>query len=265
MSPTHSTNKQLASRSTQGCWTCRLRKKKCDENHPSCFRCTSLQIACDGYGPRPYWMDRGDLQREQARYKKHIIAQIKSAMRGENSAGTDISSQNVQQRHHDVESLVVRQATMSAAAASPHHHHHPPTSHPTSSTTTTREALLQSGRLITPPERRNNIIINNNNNDNNSLHLLGGRETGDLHSSASSESTLWSEALNKTADFSSAAHLLCDPSQALRMPPNLYNHSSSSTAPSSAPQTLILPIAEDGSHARQLQRQRLYLQIPFRR
>ena len=55
---------------------------------------------------RPYWMDRGDLQREQARYKKQVIAQSKSAMRGENSAslppGTDISSQN--QHHHDVES-----------------------------------------------------------------------------------------------------------------------------------------------------------------
>lgn len=70
---------ELASRSTQGCWTCRLRKKKCDENHPACFRCTSLGITCDGYGPRPFWMDRGELQRQQALYKKQIIAQIKSA------------------------------------------------------------------------------------------------------------------------------------------------------------------------------------------
>lgn len=72
---------KVASRSTHGCWTCRLRKKKCDENHPSCFRCTYLETICDGYGPRPYWMDRGALQREQAGYKKRIIAQIKSAKR----------------------------------------------------------------------------------------------------------------------------------------------------------------------------------------
>ena len=73
--------RKLASRSTQGCWTCRLRKKKCDENHPSCARCTSLRIICDGYGPKPHWMDRGDMQREQARYKTQIIARIKQAMR----------------------------------------------------------------------------------------------------------------------------------------------------------------------------------------
>ncbi|KAM7185077.1 Fungal specific transcription factor domain containing protein [Naviculisporaceae sp. PSN 640] len=199
MSPTQSANKQLASRSTQGCWTCRLRKKKCDENHPSCFRCTSLQIACDGYGPRPYWMDRGDLQREQARYKKHIIAQIKSAMRGENNgplpSGTDISSQNLQQNHHDGASLVARQASMATAVVSPIHQlHHTPTSHP-----------------------------------------------------ASSATTLWSEALNVTTDFSAtAAHLLYDPSQTLGMPPEQYDLSSSTTT-STAPQTIIMRIAEGGA------------------
>lgn len=86
-------SRKLVSRSTHGCWTCRLRKKKCDENHPSCFRCTSLRIACGGYGPMPYWMDRGDLQRGQARYKTHVIAQIKSAMRENELPGT---SQNVE-------------------------------------------------------------------------------------------------------------------------------------------------------------------------
>ncbi|KAE8364013.1 fungal-specific transcription factor domain-containing protein [Aspergillus caelatus] len=93
-------SRKLASRSTHGCWTCRLRKKKCDENHPSCFRCTSLQLACDGYGPRPYWMDRGDLQREQARYKTQIIAQIKAGMRESELPGT---SHNVE---HGLETLV---------------------------------------------------------------------------------------------------------------------------------------------------------------
>lgn len=82
----------LASRSIYGCWTCRLRKKKCDENRPSCFKCTSLQLDCDGYGPRPYWMDRGDLQREQARKMKRIISQIKSNIRQQNLLST---SQNV--------------------------------------------------------------------------------------------------------------------------------------------------------------------------
>ncbi|OBT39050.1 hypothetical protein VE00_10879 [Pseudogymnoascus sp. WSF 3629] len=116
-------SRKLASRSTHGCWTCRLRKKKCDENHPSCSRCTSLQIACDGYGPRPYWMDRGDLQREQARYKTHIIAQFKTAMRENELPGT---SQNVER---ELDTLV---ATTIAPSS------HPP-AHPT------QDTLLRSG------------------------------------------------------------------------------------------------------------------------
>ncbi|KAG6001082.1 hypothetical protein E4U54_001185 [Claviceps lovelessii] len=51
-------------RSKQGCWTCRLRKKKCDETRPQCSSCESLQITCYGYGAKPQWMDNGE--REQA-------------------------------------------------------------------------------------------------------------------------------------------------------------------------------------------------------
>ncbi|OTA90725.1 hypothetical protein M434DRAFT_397812 [Hypoxylon sp. CO27-5] len=116
-------SRKLASRSTHGCWTCRLRKKKCDENHPSCFRCTSLQIACDGYGPRPYWMDRGDLQREHARYKTHIIAQIKAAMRENDLPAT---SQDVER---ELDGLVA-----GTAATSSH-----PLAHPTQETLLRRD------------------------------------------------------------------------------------------------------------------------------
>ena len=126
-------SRKLASRSTHGCWTCRLRKKKCDENHPSCFRCTSLQIACDGYGPRPYWMDRGDLQREQARYKTHIIAQFKSAMRENELPGT---SQEVE---HELDALAARTIAPSS---------HPPANR-------TQETLLRSGLA---PERNLQLL-----------------------------------------------------------------------------------------------------------
>ncbi|KAK6836179.1 hypothetical protein PG987_006674 [Apiospora arundinis] len=43
-------------RSKQGCWTCRLRKKKCDEGRPQCSTCEALSIMCYGYGPKPEWM-----------------------------------------------------------------------------------------------------------------------------------------------------------------------------------------------------------------
>lgn len=61
-------------RSTNGCWTCRLRRKKCDEVQPSCKTCTDLRIICRGYGPRPIWMDRGVLEREEAQKIKTAIA-----------------------------------------------------------------------------------------------------------------------------------------------------------------------------------------------
>ena len=38
-------------RSTKGCHTCRIRKKKCDEGHPACANCICRRIPCYGYDP----------------------------------------------------------------------------------------------------------------------------------------------------------------------------------------------------------------------
>ncbi|KAF2625418.1 hypothetical protein BU25DRAFT_346380 [Macroventuria anomochaeta] len=48
-----------------GCWTCKLRRKKCDESRPICGDCNSLKIDCK-YGSKPSWMDGGDRQRQKA-------------------------------------------------------------------------------------------------------------------------------------------------------------------------------------------------------
>lgn len=53
-------------RSTQGCWTCRLRRKKCDETRPTCQGCTVLEITCHFGDSRPEWMDGGQRQKEMA-------------------------------------------------------------------------------------------------------------------------------------------------------------------------------------------------------
>lgn len=53
-------------RSKSGCWTCRLRRKKCLEGGPPCSNCESRGIFCHGYGPKPNWKDRGDMEREEA-------------------------------------------------------------------------------------------------------------------------------------------------------------------------------------------------------
>ena len=60
-------------RSKQGCWTCRLRRKKCDEKHPFCSTCESLTITCYGYGSKPDWMDNGEGERAMANSIKQIV------------------------------------------------------------------------------------------------------------------------------------------------------------------------------------------------
>ncbi|CEL10675.1 hypothetical protein ASPCAL13790 [Aspergillus calidoustus] len=60
-------------RSRQGCWTCRLRKKKCDERQPLCSTCEWLSITCYGYGPRPEWMDGGPQEKAVVQEFKQIV------------------------------------------------------------------------------------------------------------------------------------------------------------------------------------------------
>ena len=60
-------------RSKQGCWTCRLRRKKCDEGRPQCSTCESLSITCYGFGPKPDWMDGGEKERAVAHGLKEIV------------------------------------------------------------------------------------------------------------------------------------------------------------------------------------------------
>lgn len=60
-------------RSKQGCWTCKLRRKKCDEIRPRCSTCESLSIPCYGFGPRPEWMDNGVNERAVISNLKEIV------------------------------------------------------------------------------------------------------------------------------------------------------------------------------------------------
>ncbi|KIJ66899.1 hypothetical protein HYDPIDRAFT_108852 [Hydnomerulius pinastri MD-312] len=68
-----------ASAGKGGCWTCRLRRKKCDEQREgdSCHTCKRLKIKCLGWGSkRPDWMR--DKQAVEA-YKADIKAQLTRA------------------------------------------------------------------------------------------------------------------------------------------------------------------------------------------
>ncbi|OTA56769.1 hypothetical protein K449DRAFT_468066 [Hypoxylon sp. EC38] len=48
-----SNRKKRGSRSRTGCWTCRIRKVKCDEARPICQRCFATGRRCDGYELQP--------------------------------------------------------------------------------------------------------------------------------------------------------------------------------------------------------------------
>lgn len=45
------------SRNFDGCWTCRLRKIKCDATKPICLRCQKAKLECKGYGIVLAWAD----------------------------------------------------------------------------------------------------------------------------------------------------------------------------------------------------------------
>lgn len=42
-------------RSHTGCWTCKKRRRKCDETRPGCLVCLQKGLICEGYGPRLRW------------------------------------------------------------------------------------------------------------------------------------------------------------------------------------------------------------------
>lgn len=61
-------------RSRKGCWTCRIRHRRCDETLPLCKECTTRHITCHGYEVEaPEWMkDEQRLQAELQRIKSAV-------------------------------------------------------------------------------------------------------------------------------------------------------------------------------------------------
>ncbi|KAI0097907.1 fungal-specific transcription factor domain-containing protein [Nemania sp. FL0031] len=71
----------LRLRSSQGCWTCRLRRKKCDETRPVCVSCDGLQIDCHYSDTKPEWMDGGAREKQKADELKVMVKQRASERR----------------------------------------------------------------------------------------------------------------------------------------------------------------------------------------
>ena len=90
--------KQSKGRSSKGCWTCRIRRKKCDETAGNCSVCTSLRLKCDGYGPKPVWMDGGIREKQKVEELKRTLRRHR---KGGQIVSTRISeSRRQSQRQH---------------------------------------------------------------------------------------------------------------------------------------------------------------------
>ncbi|KAH8895855.1 hypothetical protein GQ53DRAFT_854057 [Thozetella sp. PMI_491] len=73
---------------THGCWTCRLRRKKCDGGRPLCSACNALEIECHYADAKPAWMDGGSEQERMAESLKSKIKSMASGRRARHVAQT---------------------------------------------------------------------------------------------------------------------------------------------------------------------------------
>ncbi|KAL4905346.1 hypothetical protein BDW74DRAFT_184948 [Aspergillus multicolor] len=58
-------------RSRSGCYTCRLRRKKCDETHPHCEACSSLGVSCE-YQKPSWWISTQARTLQKDRIKQKV-------------------------------------------------------------------------------------------------------------------------------------------------------------------------------------------------
>ncbi|KAL4895592.1 fungal-specific transcription factor domain-containing protein [Aspergillus ambiguus] len=66
---------KMHKRSRSGCFTCRLRRKKCDEKHPSCSACINLCVKCEY--KRPVWWANAEQRKLHKEKVKNMIKQTK--------------------------------------------------------------------------------------------------------------------------------------------------------------------------------------------
>lgn len=76
-----------------GCWTCKLRRKKCNGNSPVCDACAALQITCYHDQAKPEWMDGASRQEAMAEWLKCKVKENAHRRRGERSV--NISSDRI--------------------------------------------------------------------------------------------------------------------------------------------------------------------------
>ncbi|EGS17362.1 putative transcription factor [Thermochaetoides thermophila DSM 1495] len=77
-------------RSRTGCYTCRLRRKKCDEAAPICTACRHLGLVCEY--KRPMWWSNNDLRRKTKEEIKMIIKRKKLSDKSSHTIQTSVGT-----------------------------------------------------------------------------------------------------------------------------------------------------------------------------
>ncbi|KAH8122462.1 fungal-specific transcription factor domain-containing protein [Trichoderma asperelloides] len=80
-----------AEKRCNGCWTCRLRRKRCDETRPECANCSGLQITCHYGMRRPTWFDGAKSQEAMAAQIKSQIKEQAGYRRERHHASTGVA------------------------------------------------------------------------------------------------------------------------------------------------------------------------------
>lgn len=66
-------------RSSDGCWTCRIRKKLCSKNNPVCLNCDRLGLTCDFSTERPDYMKYKSLAEKKLQEIKEVTNRFRKA------------------------------------------------------------------------------------------------------------------------------------------------------------------------------------------
>ncbi|KAH6650510.1 fungal-specific transcription factor domain-containing protein [Chaetomium tenue] len=107
------------SRGSGGCWTCRLRRKKCDDERPICKGCLSLEIDCLYSDDKPEWMDGAEKQKRKADWLKNEVKR-RAAHRRERRylQGLDVRLESLDATLTDDSNMAVAKDLINAAPLS---------------------------------------------------------------------------------------------------------------------------------------------------
>ncbi|KAI1622779.1 fungal-specific transcription factor domain-containing protein [Exophiala viscosa] len=98
-----SKSSKMHRRSRSGCFTCRLRRKKCDEGKSKCRACRHLGLDCEY--KRPQWWSNNETRRKQKEFIKTVIKRTKTTEKtvaAQSTYGTRESSSSGSQDDYDI-------------------------------------------------------------------------------------------------------------------------------------------------------------------